>query len=764
MTPIRPHTPSNRKLASGSLRGQLYVKFYLEFNTDIVMAVGLDLVKMSLEDLEKEVTCAVCQEHYTDPKILPCLHYYCKQCILRLALRTGNNKPFSCPECCKDTTFPEGGVEELKSAFFINRLKSMFVKHKKALSKQAHCEICTNPQALAEAFCQQCDKFACKSCMHMHSVMKALFDGHKIVSIDQLLKIKAEELVPKNQAHSKCEVHGELLKIYCFDCNKLICRDCTVKDHKDHDIEFNNVAADNKKKELMESLKPLREMEDSLSRALEEVSHTEREIEAQGDSVANTIETSFEELHTILETRKQQLLEEAGRKVREKIENLKGQEENLSIASAEVRSVIDYTEQCVRLCSDDEVMSMHTEISQRIKEEVEVHDKPGNRLEPVEEADMGVEVRCAEALQLLCQKAKITHPADYLVVNNIPSIPSMAEVNKEIKMEVVNTIKKPFKSDLNLQCQIKSLPTGSVSRPKIEVKDAGRYDISYTPSVRGRHELSISAYGQPVPGSPFTMTVYISPAQLDKPVKVWGGVTDPCDITVNTVGEIIVAEGDNNIVVFDKEGKRLRSIEHTQHQIHGVQVVAVDNEDNIYFTGWKSNKIGKSNRNCDKLQVREVQQVKGPGYIGIAVVGDEVMVIERSNEGQIMVYDRELNYVRQITGRGKTLLRWLHPDCHGNLYISDGDNIIQVLSKTGDFLCSFSRDHNGVLKIKNPWMVYVCGQYVYVADLDLRKTVVFTTEGNYVTTFGCCGGTCVNQDGVLYMCDYFNCKISCYNL
>ena len=725
------------------------------------MAVGLDLVKMSLEDLEKEVTCAVCQEHYTDPKILPCLHYYCKQCILRLALRTGKNKPFSCPECRKDTTLPEGGVEELKSAFFINRLKSMYDKHKKALSKQAHCEICTNPQALAEAFCQQCDKFACKSCVHMHSVMKAAFDGHKIVSIDQLLKIKAEELVPKNPAHSKCQVHSELLKIYCFDCNKLICRDCTVKDHKDHDIEFNNVAADNKKKELMESLKPLREVEDSLSRALEEVSHTEREVEAQGDSMANTIETSFEELHTILETRKQQLLEEAGRRVREKMVKLKGQEENLSIASAEVRSVIDYTEQCVRLCSDDEVMSMHTEISQRIKEEVEEHDKPGNRLEPVEEADMGVEVECAEAMQLLCQKAKITRPADYLVVNNIPS---MAEVNKEIKMEVVNTIKKPFKSDLNLQCQIKSLPTGSVSRPKIEVKDAGRYDISYTPSVRGQHELSISAYGQPVPGSPFTMTVYISPTQLHKPVKVCGGVTGPLDITINSVGEIIVAESYKDIVVFDKEGKRLRHIERSQHQIDELRSVAVDNEDNIYFIGLSSNKIGKSNRNCDKLQVREVQQVKGPGYKDIAVVGDEVMVTECNNKGQIMVYDRELNYVRQITGRSKTELRGLHPDCHGNLYICAGDKTIQVLSKTGDFLRSFSRDHNGVLKIKSPRMVYVCGQYVYVADVDLIKTVVFTTEGDYVTTFDFYGGTCVNQDGVLYMCDYLNSKITCYSL
>ena len=454
-----------------------------------VMAVCLDVVEKSLEDLEKEVTCAVCQEHFTDPKILPCLHYYCKQCILRLALRTGKNKPFSCPECRKDTTLPEGGVEELKSAFFINRLKSMYAKHKKALSKQVQCELC-NTEALAEAFCRQCDKFACKNCVHIHSIMTAVFDGHKIVPIDQLQKIKAEELVPKNPKPSKCQVHGELLKIFCFDCNKLICRDCTVKDHRDHDIEFNNVAADNKKKELMDSLKPLREVEDSLSRALEGVSHTEREVEAQGDSVANTIETSFEELHTILETRKQQLLEEAKRRVREKMENLKGQEKNLSIASAEVRSVIDYTEQCVRLSSDDEVMSMHAEISHRIKDEVEEHGKAGNRLEPVEEADMGVEVECAEDLQQLCQKAKISRLVDFIKLDNIPST---AEVNKEVKMEVVNTIKKPTKSKLNLDCQIKCLPTGSVTKPKIEVKNPGRYDISYTPSVRGRHELSIRA-------------------------------------------------------------------------------------------------------------------------------------------------------------------------------------------------------------------------------------------------------------------------------
>ena len=51
------------------------------------MAERVDVVK----DLEKEIICHSCQDHYIDPKVLPCLHYYCKQCIYRLALRTNHS-------------------------------------------------------------------------------------------------------------------------------------------------------------------------------------------------------------------------------------------------------------------------------------------------------------------------------------------------------------------------------------------------------------------------------------------------------------------------------------------------------------------------------------------------------------------------------------------------------------------------------------------------------------------------------------------------
>jgi len=108
------------------------------------MAERVAVEEKSLEDLEREITCPICQEHYTEPKVLPCLHYYCRNCILKLSVRTQSEKPFCCPECRCEVTLPEGGVDDLKTAFFANRLKSKLTTLQRAHGKvEVKCELCT---------------------------------------------------------------------------------------------------------------------------------------------------------------------------------------------------------------------------------------------------------------------------------------------------------------------------------------------------------------------------------------------------------------------------------------------------------------------------------------------------------------------------------------------------------------------------------------------------------------------------------------------
>ncbi len=71
----------------------------------------------------------------------------------------------------------------------------------------------------------------------------------------------------------------------------------------------------------------------------------------------------------------------------------------MSLASGEVQSIIDYTERFVGHCSDNEVMSLPADMKRQIQREMEEHSKSERSLEPEEEADMAVQVKCKEALQ-----------------------------------------------------------------------------------------------------------------------------------------------------------------------------------------------------------------------------------------------------------------------------------------------------------------------------------------------------------------------------
>ena len=148
------------------------------------MAEAPDPVEKGLEELDKEITCPVCQEHFRDPKILPCLHYYCKECIRQLVLRAGANRPFACPECRRKTVLPQNDPDQLPTAFFVNRMKELRIKMGKVQGEmEAVCEMCS--RAKAEAFCRQCAEFICNDCVKLHGVLK-MFTGHKVVTLQEL--------------------------------------------------------------------------------------------------------------------------------------------------------------------------------------------------------------------------------------------------------------------------------------------------------------------------------------------------------------------------------------------------------------------------------------------------------------------------------------------------------------------------------------------------------------------------------------------------
>ena len=63
---------------------------------------------MSLvETIGEKLECAVYLEQYKEPKVLPCLHSYCRGCLEKLEQRVGGKySTVKCPECQDETEVP----------------------------------------------------------------------------------------------------------------------------------------------------------------------------------------------------------------------------------------------------------------------------------------------------------------------------------------------------------------------------------------------------------------------------------------------------------------------------------------------------------------------------------------------------------------------------------------------------------------------------------------------------------------------------------
>ena len=552
-----------------------------------------------------------------------------------------------------------------------------------------------------------------------------------------------------------------------------------MKDHPcpEHKYEFVKKAAPETKKMLIQQLEPLKEMKANLSHAMKEVQATKSEIMAQGDSVANEIKKSREELHMIIENCTQDLLREAEMKVKQKLKTLSDQEEELSTACDVITSVIKYTQQSVEQSTEEKILCTQAEHEKQIKKEIEEHCKKGRSLDPMEEVDIGVEVSFADDLKQLCKtKSKVIRlPIDPAKCILSGDGMKTAEINKMVELEFSLRAKlsngQSTKRKYAIECHLKSLVNGSTIKCMVHPIGYNQYRIQYTPVIRGRHELTVTVNEQEVAGSPFPVFISIHPSKLGKPVRTIETQSYPFYIAVTSVGEAIVTEG-SCIEVFDRKGVRSRR-KPSDYGLKSVSGMAVDSTNKVIYIADNENSpiIIKLSEDMNLLKTMQSKVISG-WFRGVAVVGDEVMVCDSKNDC-IHVYTTELQYVRKIGSHGDApgqfnQIRDLSSDENGNLYVSDCKNCrIQVFTG-GIHLRSFGHDEN---HMSRPSTVSVAGQYVYVVCNNYNVSV-FTTMGEYVTSFGQGGsnegnfsgpwGVCIDQDGFLYVCDQGNKRIQVF--
>uniref|UniRef100_A0A2C9KCR3 RING-type domain-containing protein n=1 Tax=Biomphalaria glabrata TaxID=6526 RepID=A0A2C9KCR3_BIOGL len=176
---------------------------------------------------ERMLQCAVCMDEYRDPRILPCHHTLCFDCVFNVVnSSSASGRLFKCPQCRSDVFVPPGGIGDLPINFYITSLQDELG----AKGYTAPCFICDRDWLAAQFRCMDCDIDICRFCIHAHR-LKTHRDIPKIIRI---------ETSPSNTQQASiimCDDHAdELMQMFCTKCSKSICITCSVSTHKHHTI------------------------------------------------------------------------------------------------------------------------------------------------------------------------------------------------------------------------------------------------------------------------------------------------------------------------------------------------------------------------------------------------------------------------------------------------------------------------------------------------------------------------------------------------
>ncbi len=610
----------------------------------------------------------------------------------------------------------------------------------------------------------------CSSCVKAHKLLKQ-FASHEVVSLQDKSQMKLIKDV------QNCDIHyDEPLVIYCFDCNQLVCRDCILKDHKDHKCEFCKVEANNQRSEIKGELKCLVEVLDTMRSVARNIEKTEGEIESQGASVLEIIQTSFNELKDILEKHKQALLEKVNTSLAKKRKIISIQKNVIESSCKDIEGVINSTEQKLSDYSDNELVSQYVEVRKNIQQGIERHGKvSSNTAKPREKADIGVEVKCSKELQLLLQtKARITR---LLVVDTpLGSVQGegteTAVVNQEAEV-TLTTSQQLIRANVEVVGELKSLFDGSVVKCEADQSGPGKYRIRYTPTVRGRHELSVSIDGKEMGKDPFSVFVTIPPTELKKPIQVWTDISRASGVAISHEGDPIITEYFGSIKLIQQQ-KHVPIVTQESARLNSLCGIATDEKGNIYCTDAETNSIMVYNSAEDKVDTYPLKQQKGPGHWGIALVGrDRVMLCECNNKGSFMVYNRRWKYDTCVE-QGSGQFMDISSDSSSNVYVTDYVSAsILVFNKELSFVRSFGSGGRRGRELIKPYGLCVSDSYLYISNWGSSHNVtVFTLDGKFISSFGRRGGeegnfdspcgVCVDKDGFVIVADYGNNRVQSF--
>lgn len=196
-------------------------------------------------------------------------------------------------------------------------------------SQSIYCGRCDNNACHR---CLDCNDAFCAECVNEHMI-NPFTEKHNIISIGKITPIGTApsslyfgDLQMHSMNEPQCENHNESLRFLCSTCKKVICQECSLKEHKDHEyMAVSNITIDKAKEKLKavcESSKlGIKFIKTSIDRAVAASQSVERDTL----EISSRVRKALRLLILACEDRERTLIEEIDKYRQQKIANLSDQ-------------------------------------------------------------------------------------------------------------------------------------------------------------------------------------------------------------------------------------------------------------------------------------------------------------------------------------------------------------------------------------------------------------------------------------------------------
>ncbi|XP_062571304.1 tripartite motif-containing protein 2-like [Saccostrea cucullata] len=304
-------------------------------------------------------SCGICLGDFKKPKILPCFHTFCLNCLKTYVDKTGRNEKFTCPLCLIETDLPPGGVERFQTNFYVK------AEQAKALSLlNARCDVCDiDIPSKAENRCLECDQNLCQNCSRTHLKMTSSKEHHLMT-----VNFPEKPLTPAVMTKVFCDKHKtEELSFYCQVCDGPICLRCKVTSHENHSTkDLSDVAAETRQF-LGVKLSEAKSFLPTVHEQLNEINRYEDHLTQSKQQIVKKINERATDLHSRIDKISNSMLNDIEAEFRVEMSRVDSQRRALGKAGKALSSQFHAANQVVYFGSDAEIARNKQVLSKRLE-------------------------------------------------------------------------------------------------------------------------------------------------------------------------------------------------------------------------------------------------------------------------------------------------------------------------------------------------------------------------------------------------------------